>query len=892
MPRVSGVFFAARLSAARCSFRPSCPRSTIVTSSPVGNDSSASVLPPQDRAGAGGVCQGFQTKEGRAVMTERQWRIHKFGGTSLANADSFRRVGEILRAQQDSHQAVVVSASAGVTDALLDLVGHAQRGSEDVDTLLGVLADRHKSYAAELLPASRRAVFEQVLEQDLRDLREILRAAALLKSSDRGIRDVVSGYGELWSAQLLAGHLAANEPAGDVRWLDARTVLTIDEHELGPVVNWEASQAALREQLPPDCAGTVVITGYIASDRDGVQTTLGRNGSDYSASIFGALLEAIDISIWTDVDGVMSADPRRVPDASVIHSLSYNEAMELAYFGAKVIHPQTMAPAVAKQVPIVIRNTFDSSKPGSRIAAVTDPDGQVKGITSIDGIALINLEGAGMIGVPGTADRLFHALHEAGISVVLISQASSEHSICVAVPEVAADRANAVVRRAFEVELRDGQIHDVEVTRSTSVLAVVGDGMAGTPGVAAKVFGALGESGVNIRAIAQGSSERNISAVIDSADATRALRAVHAGFYLSPQTISIGLIGPGNVGAALLSQIAGEQKRLREENNVDLRMRGILSRSNMLLDERALDLTAWREALGSSALAADIDEFANHVHADYLPHSVLIDCTASAETASRYEDWLHRGVHVITPNKRANSGPYDYYRRLRDARRNGRVHFLYETNVGAGLPVIQTVRDLVQTGDEVERIEGVFSGTMAYLFNRFDGKRPFSEIVLEARARGFTEPDPRDDLSGMDVARKLIILAREAGRRIELSDVRIESLVPAELAETDVDRFLAGLAEFDSRIMGLYESARRDGEVLRYVGRLGADGSATVGLERFSQSHPLASISLTDNVIQFATRRYCDNPLIVRGPGAGPDVTAAGVFADLLRLASYLGAAL
>ncbi len=824
-------------------------------------------------------------------MIERRWRIHKFGGTSLADAERFRRVSEILRAQGDPRQAVVVSAAAGVTDALLDLVSHAQRGG-DVDALLAALAQRHLDLAAELLPAETREAYGRVIGTDTGDLREILRAAALLKSSDRGIRDVVSGYGELWSAQLLGARLAAQIGAGKVRWLDARMVLTIEEHELGPVVNWDASRHALQQQLSSETCDVVVITGYIASDRNGVQTTLGRNGSDYSASIFGALLEATEITIWTDVDGVMSADPRRVPDAAVIHSLSYNEAMELAYFGAKVIHPQTMAPAIAKQVPIVIRNTFDPAQPGSRIAAVAEPDGQVKGITSIDGIALINLEGAGMIGVPGTADRLFHALHEAGISVVLISQASSEHSICVAVPEDAADRAHGVVRRAFDVELRDGQIQNVEVTRSASVLAVVGDGMAGTPGVAAKVFGALGESAVNIRAIAQGSSERNISAVIDSADATRALRAVHAGFYLSPQTISIGLIGPGNVGAALIEQIAGEQQRLRDDNNVDLRMRGVLSRSRMLLGERALDLSDWRDQLAGSELDADIDRFVDHVHADYLPHAVVIDCSASAGPAARYEHWLQQGVHVITPNKRANSGPYEYYQRLRQARRSGSAHFLYETNVGAGLPVIQTVRDLVQTGDEIERVEGVFSGTLAYLFNRFDGTQPFSAIVQEARAKGFTEPDPRDDLSGMDVARKLIILAREAGREIELSDVTIESLVPAELTDGNVDTFLAGLARHDGKMATLYESARNAGQVLRYVGRLHAGGHATVGLERIEQSHPLASISLTDNVIQFTTRRYCDNPLIVRGPGAGPDVTAAGVFADLLRLASYLGAAL
>jgi aspartokinase/homoserine dehydrogenase 1 len=680
--------------------------------------------------------------------------------------------------------------------------------------------------------------------------------------------------------------------SGPFMWFDARKAVVVEWGPLGPAIQWADSRAKLREQVPPDYTGTLIITGFIASDRRGVQTTLGRNGSDFSASIFGELLDAREIIIWTDVDGVLSADPRRVPDATVIDSLSYNEAMELAYFGAKVIHPQTMAPAVGSGIPIWIRNTFAPEKPGTVICAKPQSALPVKGITSIEKIALVNLEGAGMIGVPGTAHRLFGALREAGISVILISQGSSEHSICCAIPQEQAERAAAAVRHAFERELKEGQIQDVDVAPDLAILAVVGDGMAGTPGVAAKVFNALGSASVNIRAIAQGASERNISVVVDGKHATRALRAVHAGLYLSPHTISIGVIGPGTVGRVLLNQLASQSARLKSEARIDFRVRGILSSKRMLLADAGVDLDRWREQFDADAVPADFVRFMDHVRVDYLPHTVLIDCTASSDIARRYPEWLAAGIHIITPNKKANSADLPFYRKLRDARRAGHAHYLYETTVGAGLPVVQTLRDLRETGDEITSIEGIFSGTLAYLFNIYDGRRPFSEIVREARQKGYTEPDPRDDLSGMDVARKLIILGREMGLELELSDVQVESLVPAGLESGSIEDFMARLPRFDSTMSDRLETARGRGRVLRYVGRLSADGKATVGVVELDTKHPFANIALTDNVVRFATRRYCDNPLIVQGPGAGPEVTAGGVFADLLRLAAYLGARL
>jgi aspartokinase/homoserine dehydrogenase 1 len=563
--------------------------------------------------------------------------------------------------------------------------------------------------------------------------------------------------------------------------------------------------------------------------------------------------------------------------------------MELAYFGAKVIHPQTMEPAVARDIPIYIRNTFAPEKRGTLICANPTSALKVKGITTIDPVALVNLEGAGMIGVPGTAHRLFGALRDAGISVILISQGSSEHSICFAIPEAQATRAEAAVRSAFDTELREGQIQSVDVGRGLSILAVVGDGMAGAHGVAAQVFESLARAAVNVRAIAQGASERNISVVVDGKSGAKALRAVHAGFYLSPNTLSIGLIGPGTVGRVLLEQMESQLERLRGLN-VDLRVRAIATSKRMLLAENEIDLSQWPKLLAANGESLDLDRFARHVQADYIPHTVIVDCTASADVAGHYRDWLARGLHVVTPNKKANSGPLPYFRAIQEARRAAGTHYLYEATVGAGLPIIQTLRDLRETGDEVTSIEGIFSGTLAYLFNVYDGREPFSSIVQAAKQKGYTEPDPRDDLSGMDVARKLIILAREMGLTLELADVAVEGLVPAALRDCSIEEFMRRLPEFDAEMAATLKLAREQQQVLRYVGRVDAKGRATVRLTRLDARHAFANIALTDNVVRFATRRYCDNPLIVQGPGAGPEVTAGGVFSDLLRLSAYLGA--
>jgi aspartokinase/homoserine dehydrogenase 1 len=783
---------------------------------------------------------------------------------------------------------VVVSAMGGMTDALIRLPMLAERNDGAFNTELHAIGERYAATAKDLISGDALIGVLDAWGQDADDIRDALTAIASVKSAPQRSRDVIAGYGEIWSARLLAARLGQESDERGGTWIDARKIVSVRQTELGPAVLWDMSQAKFNQVMPKDFAGIAVITGFIASDEEGLQTTLGRNGSDFSAAIFAALSKACELSIWTDVDGVMSADPRLVPEARVIERMTYNEAMELGYFGAKVIHPQTMGPVIENGIPVIIRNSFNTAHPGSRIEARPAAAEGIKGISAIGNMALINLEGAGMIGVPGTADRLFAALKNADVSVTLISQASSEHSICIAVPQDLAERAKLVIGEAFGEELASGQIQSVDVTDAQSIVAVVGDGMAGTPGVAGRFFSTLGRAGINIRAIAQGSSERNISVVVNSDESERALRAAHSGFYLSSKTLSIGLIGPGTVGRALLSQIEKQQERLVDDFNLDLRVRAIARSKSMMLGDRRIDLATWSQDYEDSAVDLDLDVFEQHIDPDHLPHTVIIDCTANENISSQYANWLSRGIHIITPNKKAFSSAYKDYEALQAAADEGSSHFFYETTVGAGLPIISTLCDLIYTGDDVRSIRGIFSGTLAYLFNIYDGSTPFSEVVLAAKENGFTEPDPRDDLSGMDVARKLTILARELGQRVEIGDFPVQNLVPEALRDCSVEEFLNELPEYDEEIDSLYRQAADRNMQLRYVAVLDSDGAAAVGLEAVDDQHPFCNINLTDNIVQFETKRYSANPLVVQGPGAGPEVTAAGVFADLLRLANYL----
>jgi aspartokinase/homoserine dehydrogenase 1 len=818
--------------------------------------------------------------------------VHKFGGTSVADANCFRQVAKIVAARPEKRRLIVVSAMAGITDQLVSAVHVAGKRDLGYREIIARVGARHRKTIAELLPSDEASRLCEVLTRDLAIIEEVLHVTTVLHGYSRNGLELVSGFGEVWSAQILAALMRLEDPTID--WLDAREVLTVLRTESGADVMWPESRAradawvAKRGQMP----STVVITGFVASTEDGLAATLGRNGSDFSASIFGTLFDAQEIHIWTDVDGVMSANPRLVSEAVTLDTLSYEEAIELAYFGAKVIHPNTISTAVEKNLPIFIRNTFRPDHAGTRIQAKSASSDQVKGLATIENVALINVEGIGMIGMRGVAQRLFGALREDGVSVLMISQGSSGNSICFGVTAAQSEQARNTVEREFFAERMHGQIRRVDVTTGCSILAVVGEGMAGKPGVAAKFFSALGKAGISLLAIAQGTSERNISVAVHAADTQRALRAAHAGFYLSKQTISIGLVGIGNIGSTLLRQLSHRLRRLKEEFDIDFRVRAIAGSQRMLLSDQPINLDRWGAELAAKGEATDLTRLAAHVYDDQLPHAVLIDCTASQDVSELYGAWLERGIHVITPNKRANTSSLDYYRRLRKANRTVGAHYLYETTVGAALPIIETLRDLVQTGDEIVEIEGILSGTLSYLFNSFDGTRSFSSLVAQARELGYTEPDPRDDLSGTDVARKVVILARETGMTVELADVSLEGLVPEDLTQGPVSDFLAALPKYDAVMEERRRQAEAKGEVLRFVGRVGRDGCASVALRSYPKTHPFARIQLTDNIVLFRTSRYNENPLVVQGPGAGREVTAAGVFADLLRLASYLGASL
>jgi len=804
---------------------------------------------------------------------------HKFGGSSVANAERIARVIDILVSRPE-RQVVVISAMQGVTDALIELVKLAAATDARWPEALAALQHRHVTTAETLLGSKAGPVLTK-FATEFAALRDLLHAQSLIGAVSPDLLDLVSGLGEVWSSTMVdAGLRARGAPS---TWLDARDVLVVEKTELGAIVQWNVSQERVAGHLgamPP----RTIVTGFVARTPDGRITTLGRNGSDYSGAIFAALFSAKELHVWSDVDGVLSADPRLVPEAVPVPRLSYSEACELAYFGAKVLHPQTMAPAIERGIAIVARNTFHPEHPGTRISADVDLTQPVKGVTTFTGLAILDLEGAGMIGVPGTAERVFAALKGASVSVVMISQGSSEHSICCVIRETDAERARQAVREEFGRELGSRQVTDVSVMRGIAALAVVGDGMAGRPGVASQLFAALARANVNVRLIAQGASERNISVAIDAIDARRALRAVHAGFYLSAQTLSIGLIGPGHVGAAFFAQLQAARERLLATNDLDLRVRAVASSRRMRLVETAIA----EPTLPEPDRDVDLAVFADHVQAEHLPHAVIVDCSASSDVADRYDGWLARGIHVITPNKQAGSGPGERYEPLRKRR----AQFRYEATVGAGLPILTKLRDLLDTGDEVLAIEGILSGTLAYLFHHYDGTRPFSGLVQQAMDLGYTEPDPRDDLSGLDVARKLVILARENGWRTSLADVQLESLVPAPLRSIPREQFLARLRELDVPMAQRAADAKAQGRVLRYTARLAAGGVATVGLAMLPPDHALTRIRPTDNVVQFTTKRYRDNPLVVQGPGAGPEVTAMGVFADLLRVASSLGAKL
>ncbi|XP_068641456.1 bifunctional aspartokinase/homoserine dehydrogenase 1, chloroplastic-like [Aristolochia californica] len=829
------------------------------------------------------------------------WSVHKFGGTCVGTSKRIQNVADIIVNDFVEQKLVVVSAMSKVTDMMYDLIYKAESQDDSYISALDDVYEKHRQTANDLLDGSDLAKFISQLHEDISNLKVMLRAIYIAGHATESFSDFVVGHGELWIAQMLSA--LVDKLGVPCNWMDTREVLVVNPTSSSQVdPAFTESSERLEKWFSQNPSKTIIATGFIASTPQNIPITLKRDGSDFSAAIMGALLKASQITIWTDVDGVYSADPRKVSEAMILKTLSYQEAWEMSYFGANVLHPRTIIPVMKYDIPIMIRNVFNLSAPGTMICRVPvneNGDGEsleslVKGFATIDNLALINVEGTGMAGVPGTASAIFGTVKDVGANVIMISQASSEHSVCFAVPENEVKTVAEALQSRFHQALGAGRLSKVEVIPNCSILAAVGQKMASTPGVSATLFNALAKANINVRAIAQGCSEYNITVVVNREDCIRALRAVHSRMFLSKTTIAMGIIGPGLIGGTLLDQLRDQASILKEEFRIDLRVMGIVGSTKMFLSDVGIDLSRWRELQKEGAEEADIEKFVHHVHGNhFIPNTALVDCTADSEVANYYYDWLCKGIHVITPNKKANSGPLDQYLKLRALQRRSYTHYFYEATVGAGLPIISTLRGLLETGDRILRIEGIFSGTLSYIFNKFVGDRAFSEVVAEAKQEGFTEPDPRDDLSGTDVARKVVILARECGIKLELSDIiPYDSLVPEPLRmSASAEEFMQQLPKFDEDMTIKQQEAEARGEVLRYVGVVDVVKSeGQVELKSYKKDHPFAQLSGSDNIIAFMTMRYKDQPLIVRGPGAGAQVTAGGVFCDILRLATYLGA--
>ena len=814
-------------------------------------------------------------------------KILKFGGSSVANQENIRKVFQIIKSQyQQGEIAVVFSAFGGVTEILLNNAELAKDGDRSYLDAVKKLETRHLDAVKQFIPIQIQSSVLTYVKVRFNELEDLFHGIYLIKECSPRTLDYVGSFGERLSTFILAEALKVEGISAT--YLDAREVIRTNDRFGNAKVDFFLTNDLISDYFH-EHPGMKVITGFIASTEKGETTTLGRSGSDYTAAIFASALNAECLEIWTDVSGVMTADPKLVYTAFTIPQLSYSEAMELSHFGAKVIFPTTMQPAMKKDIPIYIKNTFDPESVGTLINGESPNGKMIKGISSMSGVSLLNIIGTGLIEVVGVSRRVFGALADAGINIILISQASSEHSICVAIKTTDASRAKMVIENEFLYEIKNGEMDTVMVVSNMAVVATVGENMKHNPGASGRMFQALGRNNVNVFAIAQGSSELNISAVVSNVDLQKALNALHEAFFLSDhKVLHIFLVGVGLIGKALIKMIANQQEKLQKENLLDIQIHGLANSRFMSFNEDGFNLkNCPTPGDGKNDLPMDLERFIQRIEKMNFSNAVFVDCTASQEVSDKYERILEAKVPIVTPNKKANSGSLERYKDLKKLAGKRGVKFLYETNVAAGLPVISTLQDLMLSGDKVLRIEAVLSGSMNYIFSELEKGLPFSEVVKIAKEKGYTEPDPRDDLSGMDVARKILILGREAEQDLHFEDISVQSMVPENCANTaTVDEFFEKLKGHDPEFTKLLEEAKAKGEKLRFMAIL-ENGKAKVGLNSFDQSHPFYNLKGSDNMILFTTERYHDFPMIIRGPGAGADVTAAGVFADVIRLGNY-----
>jgi bifunctional aspartokinase / homoserine dehydrogenase 1 len=818
-------------------------------------------------------------------------RVIKFGGSSVAHPDRIKHIGQLLlaRHQKQDQVAVVFSAFGGVTDQLLEMASLAAKGDETFKKPLAEFKIRHQTAARELLDTQRFQDLLGTLNQHNEDLSNLLTGIFLTREQTPRAMDYVVSFGERNSSLIISSYFASI--GLPVEYLDARNLVQTDRSFGNAKVDFEVTNEKIKSYFETITDKIAIITGFISSAKGGLTTTLGRGGSDYTAAIFGAALDAEAIEIWTDVNGVLTADPRKVKKAFSIPTMTYAEAMELSHFGAKVIYPPTLQPALQKGIPLYIKNTFEPEHLGTFISTTGSPTNRpVQGISSIGQISLLTLQGSGLFGVPGVAAKLFSALADAAVNIILITQGSSEHSITFAVQPADTKKALTAVGKAFEYEMKFGLVDPLRAEQELSVVAIVGENMRFRPGIAGTMFKALGANGINCVAIAQGSSELNVSVVIPKPDETKALNALHQAFFLSDtKELNLFLVGTGLVGKTFLRQLQEKADSLKKQRRIEIKVVGLSNSRKMIFNENGLDISTWNDLLDQSAMKADVSAFVETMKMMNLPNAIFIDNTSSQAVADKYLSILDESIAISSPNKIAASSAFKTYQALKDVARLRGVSFGFETNVGAGLPVITTLNDLLDSGDEIIAIEGVLSGTLSYIFNHFDGTKPFHEVVKTAQDLGLTEPDPRDDLNGLDVSRKLLILARESGLQIEQADITINPiLTEAALNAPSVEAFYQTLVDTDAHYTKLINDANQAGQKLRMVASL-RDGQAQISLKAYGSDHAFYQLSGSDNMIVFTTRRYHERPLVIRGPGAGAEVTAAGIFAEILRIGAGMG---